>query len=773
MKRRNTLGSLSIAARLWLLAGWILKRLLLLSLVLVLVAVGAFAWYVLWPTQSIAPLEPTDELVYLDQGWSSDDRQTYYYTPQGTSMPQGASRGAVRYDWFVHLRLPFSEQRFADPEHLRRYRFLVDPAPTPQNPDLLPVGFTRHFDTLIGDEVLDITCAACHSGQLHYTQGGKSYALRIDGGQAMHALTDSARGQFAPMLLASLAYTAVNPFKFDQFARDVLGSRYPAGKAQLRSNLWTSVQHFLSDPQNNPLKHLYPVEEGYGRTDALGRIGNTVFGDHLIRANLQVGSAPVSYPYLWNIWKFDWVQYNGSVAQPLARNIGEALGVGARVPLLSDTGAPLPASERFRSSVRVPDLVRIEGRLQALEPPVWPEAIFGPVDRGLALTGRTLFVEHCQSCHGPHSVTAARQQGSAPLKPSPSLEWRIEVLPLEHIGTDPAAARGFLERHYDLSPTGLTDADLESAMQPLLYRQLIREVRYRLHEVVQLREQQALPLGELPLLLAAYPSDSAEVQIPQPTFNAIGRALSALPGSLPRIPDAATGVADPLECDLDCQTVALLWNLAHGRSKADAALDALDVRRLTEGEALGVTGILIKDRYYQDYAIGFEQQQCLEGFGTLDLPQQIAGYKPRPLAGVWATPPFLHNGSVPTIDQLLSPPESRDARFLLGPREYDPEHLGYLVINDAAATGEEHGFWFDTSLEGNGNGGHAFVADAELWSRHQAAPDANPLPSGVIGPLLSQHQKMALLEYLKIHRDSPATPADFRASDCGLAGVAR
>jgi mono/diheme cytochrome c family protein len=768
MTRRNSPGSLSLRARLWLLIGRLLKRLLLLSLVLVLVALGGFAWFVLWPVQAMAPLESVDELVYLDQGWNSDDRQTYYYTPQGTSMPQGASRGAVRYDWFVHLRLPFSEQRFADPEHLRRYRFLVDPAPTPQNPDRLPVGFTRHFDTQIGEEVLDITCAACHSGQLHYNHGGKSYALRVDGGQAMHALTDSARGQFAPMLLASMTYTLVNPLKFDQFAQDVLGSRYPAGKAQLRTNLWTSLQHFLSDPQNNPLKHLYPVEEGYGRTDALGRIGNTVFGDHLIPENLQVGSAPVSYPYLWNIWKFDWVQYNGSVAQPLARNIGEALGVGARLPLLSDTGAPLPASERFRSSVRVPDLVRIEGRLQELRPPVWPEAVFGPVDQGLATTGRELFVENCQGCHGPHKVSRARQQANAPLKPSSALEWRIEVVPLEHVGTDPAAAQGFLERHYDLSPTGLTDADLEKTLRPLLYRQLVREVRYRLHEVIRLREQQEQPVDDLPLILAAYPSETAEATIPQPTFDAIGQALAALPGSLPRVPDAAAGAPDPLDCDLACQTVALLWHLAHGQVQADASLEALDVRRLSEGEALGVTGVMIKNRYYQDYGIGYAQQQCLEGFGTLDLPQQVAGYKPRPLAGVWATPPFLHNGSVPSIDQLLSPPESRDTRFLLGSRQYDPEHLGYLVVRADDASGEERGFWFDTSREGNGNGGHAFSADPELWARHQVAPDEYPLPSGVIGPLLSQHQRMALLEYLKIHRDSPTTPAGYRATDCGL-----
>ena len=83
-----------------------------------------------------------------------------------------------------------------------------------------------------------------------------------------------------------------------------------------------------------------------------------------IAANYQQGDAPVSYPYVWNIWKFDWVQYNGSVSQPLARNVGEALGVGAIAPLRSDMNEPLPHAERFRSSVDIPGLMRIEHALQ-------------------------------------------------------------------------------------------------------------------------------------------------------------------------------------------------------------------------------------------------------------------------------------------------------------------------------------------------------------------------------------------------------------------------
>ena len=311
-----------------------------IAAVVVAVAVGLFAWFVWWPVHTIPALERVDEYVWLDQGWGetqdSPSRETYYYTAQGTSMPQGASTGAVRYDWFVNLELPFSTKRFADPEHMRRYRFLVDPEPSAANPDQLPIGFTRHFDARIGEYVLDITCAACHSGEIHYTREGRTQAIRIDGGPAMHAFTDMSRGNFVPELAASLINTLVSPWKFDRFAKKVLGDGYPRAKPQLRAALRASISTMLHSGQNNPLRKLYPVHEGFGRTDALGRIGNTAFGDHLVPANYQTGDAPVSYPYLWNIWKFDWVQYNGSVAQPLARNVGEALGVGAIAPLRSD-----------------------------------------------------------------------------------------------------------------------------------------------------------------------------------------------------------------------------------------------------------------------------------------------------------------------------------------------------------------------------------------------------------------------------------------------------
>jgi mono/diheme cytochrome c family protein len=744
--------------------GRLLKWIAVLAAIVLVLAFVGFVLFVVYPAKTIPSLEAVDGYAYLDQGWGttadSTDRQTYYYTPQGTSMPQGALVTPLRYAWFVNLEMPLSNERFAAPEHLQRYRFIVDPKPTARNPDRLPVGFTRHFDHALGQDVLDITCAACHTGEIHARKDGKTIAVRIDGGQAMHAFTDMQRGAFGPTLVASMIATWTNPMKFDRFAKRVIGTRFPEGKSALHEELASTIAAFATQGQNSPFRHLYPVKEGFGRTDALGRIANTVFGDHLIAGNYQAGVAPVSYPYLWNIWKFDWVQYNGSVKQPLARNIGEALGVGAVIRLTDTYGNPLPSEQRYDSSVNLPNLDRIEHTLQKLTPPRWPEDLLGKVDPVLAARGKTLFDSHCQGCHGPHPADRAGQLASAPGKPSPDVEWTIEVIPLEHIGTDPSEASGFVDRKYDLTPTGLTREELSALLKPLLIRNLARDARYRLDETIAARKAAGQDLGALPALLAAYPDpDANEVpSIPHGSFTAISTALAASANQTPNSAGAGWG------CDLSCQTKALQTDVTEGEKQIDTQLGKIDVSQLTEGEGLNILGLLIKRKYFADNRISYAQQQCIEGFGILDLPQQVAGYKPRPLEGVWATPPFLHNGSVPTIYQMLLPPEQRSKRFFVGRRDYDAKHLGYVA--EPTDTHEDDGFWLDTSETGNHNTGHAFVATpAQLQAQH-ADPKGHPLPPGVIGPLLSDDERWAILEYLKIHRDLPATPADFVPAEC-------
>jgi mono/diheme cytochrome c family protein len=95
-------------------------------------------------------------------------------------------------------------------------------------------------------------------------------------------------------------------------------------------------------------------------------------------------------------------------------------------------------------------------------------------------------------------------------------------------------------------------------------------------------------------------------------------------------------------------------------------------------------------------------------------------YSSRPLGGVWATAPYLHNGSVPTLYDLLLPVDKRPKTFLTGSYEYDPKKVGYSTDGSKGAE-----FLFDTAPAGNKNTGHTY------------------------GTELSEEQRLDLLEHLK------------------------
>ena len=104
----------------------------------------------------------------------------------------------------------------------------------------------------------------------------------------------------------------------------------------------------------------------------------------------------------------------------------------------------------------------------------------------------------------------------------------------------------------------------------------------------------------------------------------------------------------------------------------------------------------------------------------LKTSDPLLGYRARPLTGIWATAPYLHNGSVPTLYDLLLPPAQRPADFYVGTREFDPVKVGYVTTQSA-----DNSFHFvarDGSgmVAGNGNGGHdygnASLTDPDRWA---------------------------------------------------------
>ncbi len=673
----------------------------------VVIAIVVFA-LIHYPNSQIPEYEPPDRTVYLGQGWGptreSADRQTYYYTPQGT----GWSLRNMRYAWLVNLELPWGKRKFVDPDRMRAYGFLVDPAPTDANPHQLPVGFAKFYDPELNDYAVDITCAACHTGGLLARQpDGTLVAIRVDGGQGMHAFTAMAPGHFGPVLLGSMASTYLNPFKFNRFARNVLGEEhYKDGKRALRAEFKQTLMALLETGAIEKHKKLAPTVEGFGRTDAIARIANMVFGAHLDDANYQVGNAPVSYPPTWDIWKFDWVQYTGSVAQPMARNLGESLGVGATFSLKDPFGRPLRKEKRYWTSTSIEDLHEIELALRRLRPPEWPEDLLGEIDRDKAVEGGLHFARTCQGCHGPHPASELQTAIEMPLKLAANnseLEknaphWRMKLLSIYDIGTDPTAAINFVRNTYDLTKTGLSSDEIHSILR---------------YENDQARDRKLRRDFGDALFDRCSPADRSD---------AIGACVEF---------DVAKK-----RCDDAIET----------------AIDAVDLSKVSVGQGLNYLGLLMREQKYAAAGYTKEQREELNGFAALDLPQVLLEYKARPLSGIWATPPYLHNGSVHNIYQLLSPVNERDKRFFIGRREYDPVTLGYIV--EPLSKG---GFWFDVDETGNANTGHEFRAGYKAWA------EGDPPQYGVIGPEFTTSERRQIIEYLKVHHDDPPHSAVYAA----------
>jgi hypothetical protein len=145
------------------------------------------------------------------------------------------------------------------------------------------------------------------------------------------------------------------------------------------------------------------------------------------------------------------------------------------------------------------------------------------------------------------------------------------------------------------------------------------------------------------------------------------------------------------------------------------------------GSALSQLVTAVVNRWYDAHNISPALRDKMNGFRP-DGVRAPLQYKARPLNGIWAAPPYLHNGSVPNLYALLSPVAERPKLFYLGNREYDPVNVGYHSEKFP------NGFRFDTSVRGNSNSGHEFNSGSG---------------QGIIGPLLTPDERSALIEYLK------------------------
>ncbi|MEX5218014.1 MAG: di-heme-cytochrome C peroxidase [Nitrospira sp.] len=117
----------------------------------------------------------------------------------------------------------------------------------------------------------------------------------------------------------------------------------------------------------------------------------------------------------------------------------------------------------------------------------------------------------------------------------------------------------------------------------------------------------------------------------------------------------------------------------------------------------------------------------------------------RPHVAIWATAPYLHNGSVPNLYELLSPADKRHECFYLGPTmEFDPDKVGFKIVEcDGNAPPRDSGdlFQFNAHLPGNGNRGHEFKNTPKCAAAEKE--------DGVLGCEISHEKRLEIIEYLK------------------------
>lgn len=350
--------------------------------------------------------------ILLQQGWSSDMRDQFYYTSQGSRLMPLAFLKA--------LEQPGNAGLFLDSGHIAATGFLPADGPSRNNPDLLPIGFARDgasegaFGPMVG-----LTCAACHTSDIKVGAA----RIRIDGGASL--------GDFQLLmrrLSRALDATLAKPAKFRRFA-----ARLGADPKAVRP----ALEAVAADIRRLEAASWTPVAYGRGRLDAFGHILNAVAAEALAEpANFRIPDAPVSYPFLWTTPAQRYVQWNGVAGNPLGRNLGEVLGVFGHP---SFANGQLAAAT---STTALDNLVALEAWVAQLKPPPWPQKELGKPSAAKARRGAELFKAYCAGCHGgpDYRLTpAAETEGGR--------QWlAVTMVDLAMVKTDPKMLTNFAAR---------------------------------------------------------------------------------------------------------------------------------------------------------------------------------------------------------------------------------------------------------------------------------------------------------------------------------------
>jgi len=532
--------------------------------------------------------------IFLDQGWNERTRAQFYHLSQGSQM--------MPYEWFLSLERKKNTELFIK-DGLARFGYIPG-SKSRKNPDMLPIGFAR--DKSRNGHWVGMTCAACHVSQIRF----RGINIQIDGGPA--------KVDFSRLIKAldlAMVATLKDKVKFERFANKVhahsknklfntkLLKRWAAKRTPNKQSLKLKLKQFSRKWSLYVEQSRSNTQWGPGRNDAFNMIFNKLGALNLgIAKNSVRPDAPVNYPQLWGASYHNKVQWNGSVknTEPFARlgrNVAQVLGVFGNVRLEKTNFA----RRYYISSIRRINLLRLEASIRTLYSPVWPQQLFGPINKVTAAKGKMLYQQHCASCH---KVISRRAQHR---------NIKIRMIPVHKVGTDPVMANSVCKR------TTLTGR--LSGSRLLFSRKLL------------------------------------------PREKSVNFLTHVVAGTL-------------------------------------------------SGPRVSIKHFSVKTRNKPHHSMKFKagarrylKQQTL----ALDCGKhsEIMAYKARPLEGIWATYPYLHNGSVKSLYELLLPSHQRAKTFIISDNSFDHKNVGVLNIIKTV-TQKKSWFIFDTSIPGNSNAGHNY-----------------------------------------------------------------
>ncbi len=633
-----------------------------------------------------------ERIEYLDQGWSPADSLWFYFVTQGSDL--------LPYDFFMVLEQKGTQALFRSSQNMNAYRYLPQ-SPSLSNPDGLAVGFVK--DVYQGKEYIGLTRAACHTGQLNYNGVG----YRIDGGPSGADMR-----LFIEDLGAAMQATVDTPEVRARFVKNVLARRTYANEAEVIADLNRHTQRLTEYATVNGSDTPY----GYFRLDAFGRIYNRVL-QHLLNGrafvgvlNQMVADRQMTADQRDRVCACTERDLPNVMSETdrddIVSRIRKELSPGAQQILRGKlyNRADAPVSYPFLWDVPHHDYVQWNG--------LAANAALGPVGRN---TGEAIGVFGTLDWSEKVGFSISSLVSGQGLRGNHiSFKSSVDVRNLRRI-----------ERHL---------VSLESPQWPKAFptpdparvergRRLFATYCVSCHAEI-VRDDPTRCIVAHMSRLSDIGTDS------KMALNGIN--YSGLSGIVRNQYVNAEGVGDIL-IDEGAPVAELLTKV----TLSTVATPDPDHNVFTRGFywLYDLAASLFSNEIKASIKHGNYDPDT-----TADPYASLRAYKGRSLNGIWATAPYLHNGSVPSLYALLLPKreegdpvdgEYRPDSFMVGSREFDPVEVGLKYKG-------YDGFRFDTSQTGNNNAGH------EYGAKTTTASNGDPLPP------LTKEERLDLVEYLKI-----------------------